>query len=269
MSEPLEVVVICGTGMVCETIADALECDSINVKLRACSVSELDAAQLENVIAIYIWGGGEEDFVAAEAALMASYRVKSWIILSSTVENPIIENLITAGSPICTAPISISRNDLRHLICLAERNARICVGPVCNEKNALAAQMLKEAKLSNDLELLLRCLSNGLSNKEIARLKDCTEGAVKVHIRQLMLKLGVTNRTQAAVLAIRAGLSNGSALIERIAQKSSQSSVGRKSKFEAQPFAAPVSSRRDNPRFKLQALDERQQSAKAAILSSE
>lgn len=85
---------------------------------------------------------------------------------------------------------------------------------------------------------LLRYLSDGLSNKEIARAKDCTEGTVKVHIRQLMLKLGVANRTQAAVLAVRAGLSSGTAFIDRIAGSAQKSMNRVDSRFEDRPFAA-------------------------------
>lgn len=41
----------------------------------------------------------------------------------------------------------------------------------------------------------------GQSNKEIARVLGVLEGTVKVHVRAIMQKLGVRNRTQAAVLA--------------------------------------------------------------------
>lgn len=41
----------------------------------------------------------------------------------------------------------------------------------------------------------------GRSNKEIARTLGVLEGTVKVHVRAVMQKLGVRNRTQAAVLA--------------------------------------------------------------------
>jgi DNA-binding NarL/FixJ family response regulator len=43
-------------------------------------------------------------------------------------------------------------------------------------------------------------LSRGESNKAIARRLGMTEGTVKVHVRQIMRKFGVTNRTQVAVV---------------------------------------------------------------------
>ncbi len=45
----------------------------------------------------------------------------------------------------------------------------------------------------------------GCSNKEIARELDVLEGTVKVHVRAIMQKLGVRNRTQVAVVAARSG----------------------------------------------------------------
>tara|TARA_Y100000817_G_scaffold260485_1_gene214670 strand:- start:398 stop:847 length:450 start_codon:yes stop_codon:yes gene_type:complete len=134
MNSSIEVVVVCVTGMVCDAIADALECDSIKVKTRASTIADIDAAQLKDTVVIYIWGGGDDEFAADEATLMADCDVKSWIVLSQDLDNPIIENLIAAERPVCTAPISICRDDLRHLICLAERNARVCIGPVSYEK---------------------------------------------------------------------------------------------------------------------------------------
>ena len=44
-------------------------------------------------------------------------------------------------------------------------------------------------------------LANGHSNKEIARDLDLSEATVKSHVRQVMRKLHVDNRTQAALLA--------------------------------------------------------------------
>ena len=44
-------------------------------------------------------------------------------------------------------------------------------------------------------------LRNGKSNKLIARELTITEGTVKLHVRRIMKKLGVENRTQVALLA--------------------------------------------------------------------
>ena len=46
---------------------------------------------------------------------------------------------------------------------------------------------------------VLNRLGRGDSNKAIARLLGIREGTVKVHVRQIMRKLGVVNRTQVAI----------------------------------------------------------------------
>jgi DNA-binding NarL/FixJ family response regulator len=45
---------------------------------------------------------------------------------------------------------------------------------------------------------VLEFLSRGDSNKAIARRLGIREGTVKVHVRQLLRKFGVMNRTQVA-----------------------------------------------------------------------
>ena len=59
------------------------------------------------------------------------------------------------------------------------------------------------ARQSEVLELLCQ----GEPNKVIARALDMTEATVKVHVRQIMLKLGVTNRTQVAIRVMQENLS--------------------------------------------------------------
>lgn len=57
------------------------------------------------------------------------------------------------------------------------------------------------SKLSDREMQTLEQLCIGLSNKEIARNLDIQEVTVKLHVKNLLAKLGVTNRTQAALLA--------------------------------------------------------------------
>lgn len=52
---------------------------------------------------------------------------------------------------------------------------------------------------------VLVCLQRGQPNKLIARGLGLTEGTVKVHVRQIMRKLGASNRTQVAILAASPG----------------------------------------------------------------
>jgi DNA-binding NarL/FixJ family response regulator len=52
---------------------------------------------------------------------------------------------------------------------------------------------------------VLRLVAKGLRNKEIARVIGRTEGTVKIHLKHVMQKLGVDDRTEAVTLALQRG----------------------------------------------------------------
>jgi DNA-binding NarL/FixJ family response regulator len=53
---------------------------------------------------------------------------------------------------------------------------------------------------------VLELIGRGFPNKLIARELGLSEKTVKTHVGHVLAKLGVTDRTQAAVVAVRAGL---------------------------------------------------------------
>lgn len=53
---------------------------------------------------------------------------------------------------------------------------------------------------------VLRLVAGGRSNKEIGLALDLTENTVKTYVREILSKLDVVDRTQAALLAVRYGL---------------------------------------------------------------
>jgi DNA-binding NarL/FixJ family response regulator len=56
---------------------------------------------------------------------------------------------------------------------------------------------------------VLGLIGRGMANKVIARELDLSEKTVKAHVSNILAKLGVTDRTQAALYAVRAGLVDG------------------------------------------------------------
>jgi DNA-binding NarL/FixJ family response regulator len=63
-----------------------------------------------------------------------------------------------------------------------------------------------QAQLSpRELEVL-RLIAEGLSNKEIAQRLSISLSTVKTHIEELLAKLSASDRTQAAIKAVRQGL---------------------------------------------------------------
>ena len=53
---------------------------------------------------------------------------------------------------------------------------------------------------------VLRLVAKGLRNKEIARVIGRTEGTVKVHLKNILQKLGVEDRTEAVTLSLQRGI---------------------------------------------------------------
>lgn len=78
-----------------------------------------------------------------------------------------------------------------------------CIPPVIAQK--LAERMATE-QLTHREQDVLEQIVRGKSNKEIGIELDISEATVKTHINNLLSKLGVTDRTQAATAAIQRGL---------------------------------------------------------------
>lgn len=75
------------------------------------------------------------------------------------------------------------------------------------------AQLVREVRSPGSPEALtqremdtLRLVAQGLANKEIAGILEVSETTVKTHVSNILAKLGLPSRTQAALYAVQAGL---------------------------------------------------------------
>lgn len=62
--------------------------------------------------------------------------------------------------------------------------------------------------LSNREMETITCVAKGQSNKLIAKNLNITESTVKIHLKTILRKLGMKNRTQVAIWAIKQGIPN-------------------------------------------------------------
>ncbi|BAK76266.1 nitrate/nitrite response regulator NarL [Pseudogulbenkiania sp. NH8B] len=75
---------------------------------------------------------------------------------------------------------------------------------------APSQQQQELEKLTPREREILGFLAQGQSNKEIARTLDLAESTVKIHVQNILKKLGLSSRVQAAVYAVEHGVARRS-----------------------------------------------------------
>jgi DNA-binding NarL/FixJ family response regulator len=89
---------------------------------------------------------------------------------------------------------------------LSPRIARLVVQRARMASGGHSAATLAAEELTPREREVLRLLADGLDNTEIARTLFLSPTTVKRHVASIIRKLGVSNRIQAAIWAIRAGI---------------------------------------------------------------
>ncbi len=93
---------------------------------------------------------------------------------------------------------------------LCDRIRRVASGEVCLESDYLGplframdrTRTPKRATLTDRDKAILRCILQGLTNKEIGGRIEISEGAVKASVRHVCEKLGVRTRSQLVKIAL-------------------------------------------------------------------
>ena len=97
-----------------------------------------------------------------------------------------------------STPIESLVEEIRHV-----HAGKTRVGP---EAASQVAEHLGDEKLSaRECDVLFR-IASGKRNSDIAKVLSISEGTVKVHIRNIMGKLGARDRSHAIAIAIRRGI---------------------------------------------------------------
>lgn len=130
------------------------------------------------------------------------------VALTSVVDDSTVLGAIRAG-----AIGYVLKDTQAEQLCLVIRAA--AAGQV-QLSPTIAARLVRQLRAPESPELLtereteiLRLLASGRANKEIAADLGIGEKTVKTHVSNVLAKLGVQSRTQAALYAVRAGLSDG------------------------------------------------------------
>jgi DNA-binding NarL/FixJ family response regulator len=139
-------------------------------------------AELPNTAVVIFTAYDNPTYIARAVALgAAGYLVKN----ASQAE------LISALQQVATGETLWSRENLRRVS-----------GAISNSRSSNEL----EVPLTKRESEVLKQLALGLSNKEIAQALNISYETVKEHVQHVLRKLGVSDRTQAAVWAVRKGL---------------------------------------------------------------
>ena len=188
-------VILCQSSIMRGAIAASLENDGID-----CIEGRSKADVAIVVTGLLCTGRGS----AVDA--LHGIKAQKWVVLSRDDDDPVFHHLIEKGLDPCMVPEDIDGSDLCHVVRLAASGHVLSMGKFCQSAHRGDAKKLAEANLDPEQWRLLEHLSNGLSNKEIAIAEDTTESAIKSRLRCLLHRLDLSNRTKAAVLAVRCGI---------------------------------------------------------------
>jgi DNA-binding NarL/FixJ family response regulator len=124
------------------------------------------------------------------------------VVMLTTAEGDVeIQRALEAGAKSYTLK-SMSPRDLTNVIRLVH-NGKKYVPPELAAQ--LAEHMGDEDLTARELEVL-RHLAGGNRNRDIGNLLFISEETVKVHVKNIMEKLGASDRTQAIAIAVRRGI---------------------------------------------------------------
>ncbi|MEA5574516.1 response regulator transcription factor [Calothrix sp. UHCC 0171] len=96
----------------------------------------------------------------------------------------------------------------RFVIEKAQRNSRLLLKSASSNIHDIDEEMLNLYPLTERELEILQLIVDGNRNTEIANKLYITVGTVKSHIHNILMKVGADDRTQAAVRAVRYGLSD-------------------------------------------------------------
>ena len=139
--------------------------------------------------------------IEAIAAIRAADPQARLVILTSFASDEDIYQALRAGA----RGYFLKESPGEELIeCLrAVHEGRTCIPPAIASK---LAERVGTVELTAREREVLALIAKGKGNREIGAILDVTEGTVKVHVNNILTKLGVGSRTEAVNIGVRRGL---------------------------------------------------------------
>jgi len=140
--------------------------------------------------------------------LSHSHPEVSVVILTTYTDPDLVQECIQAGARGYVVK-DVERFSLKESIRAVYRGQAVLAPQVAGQVMAGARTRQqagsRRAALSASQVAILRLISRGHSNREIAAEVHLSENTVKTHIQEIFRKLGVRNRVEAAILAGKSG----------------------------------------------------------------
>ncbi|WP_085789981.1 response regulator transcription factor [Roseivivax jejudonensis] len=191
LRETLDMFLTSEGGIETETAADYTEAE------RLVSESAFDLVLLD----FSMPGMQGLDGLARMMAMPGDHRVA---IISGTADQDVAQQTLASGAA-GFLPKTLSAKSLINAVRFMAMGEQYAPLEFLRAPTPVAQHPLAEKLSQREFEVL-RGLTEGKSNKEIARDLDIREPTVKLHMKTLYRKIGVSNRTQAAMIARDEGL---------------------------------------------------------------
>jgi two-component system nitrate/nitrite response regulator NarL len=201
-----------------EGLASLLEGTHYDVRATVAGVNEIAAENFERAALVIVGvSAGMDKAVAAIRRLRHILPDAKLFMVADGADRCDSQELLSNGADGCILDVT-SQEVLLKSLDLALLQQRLIVighsgrvdqvapafrgGELATGHNEFGADI----RLSDRERQILACLARGESNKAIARHCYVAETTVKAHLKAILRKIGVQNRTQAAVWAIDHGL---------------------------------------------------------------
>jgi DNA-binding NarL/FixJ family response regulator len=145
------------------------------------------------------------DGIAATAAIRQELPDVEVIALTSVLEDASVTGAVRAGAIGYLLKDTQADELIRAIRAAAEGQVQLAPQALARLMREVRAPANPETLTDRETDVL-RLLAQGLSNKEIGRSLQIGEKTVKTHVSNILSKLGVPSRTQAALFAVRQGL---------------------------------------------------------------